>query len=133
MKKIHSLPINSLRLIAHEHVLQLEKQDNKLNVFKKQISLEETMNEIILVAKTSAKGQVQVVFTDQPFSDRVSVEDVLLNSNMGIIMFNTDKRNGVLFRTVIVVDHLWSADFKVYQAQYGLSNKYLKPYEGPSK
>ena len=122
--KLRASTENLLRLAASERVRQLEKQDHNLNVVVKQLELLETVNEIILMANNSPKGLVEIVFTEKS-NPEFSNEEVIRNSVESISSFNTADMDTRLYRTVIIVDPLWSNDLKVLQAPYGSDNSYL--------
>ena len=87
------------------------------------------MQEVILLAKRSPKGQIDVVFSHTDLPHKAKAADVIKNSSMIVSVFNTIERDGLMFRTVIVIDATWSDNYKVYQTQYGLDNSHLMPYE----
>jgi hypothetical protein len=133
MKKISDSTKNLLRLKGYEHIRTLQTVEGAENVFKKQIRINHTIEELIFTANHCPKGVVEVVFAGKGFNKTTEAEEIILDSDNIISFFNTDKREGLMFRTVIVVDMYWSDDFKVFQCEFGLSNKYLKKYESTSK
>lgn len=131
MRKVDPLASNTLMLIANEHVRQLEKQDPRLNVIRKQVEMRERMEEIIYLARTAPKGRIDVVFASQDYPPRTQPSKIIDEARQIVSFFNVSpsSRKGVMMRTVFVINVMWSDHIKAYQVQYGFSDLNLKPYE----
>jgi len=129
MRNINAQTQNLLMLHANEHVRQLEKKHSGMNILKKQIELRERMSDIIYLARTSVKGQVEFVFASTDYPKNTAPEKIMDESLMKVSTFNTLDRKGIMMRTVIVIDPLWSDNYRAYQCQYGYSDLHLQPYE----
>ena len=125
--KLSNFTQNLIRLAALERVHQLEETSDSLNVIDKQLELTELADEIILRANKAPSGLVEVIFPTIQTKKETKIEKILLNSTK-ISGFNVSKPEDLnsIFRTVIVVDKLWSSDLRVLQSEYGLPNSYLK-------
>ena len=87
------------------------------------------MADIIYLARTSVKGQVEFVFASADYPKNTEPEKIMDESLMKISTFNTINRKGIMMRTVIIIDPLWSDNYQAYQCQYGYSDLHLQPYE----
>ena len=126
-RKLSKQTENLIRLAALERVRQLEETSENLNVIDKQIELTEVADQIILRANKAPAGLVEVVFTNNNSRRKARIEDLLLTGDK-ICGFNIGDPTSIhsLFRTVIVVDKIWSDNLEVYQSEYGLADSYLK-------
>ena len=129
MRKIDALVQNTLMLMANEHVRQLEKQNPGINILRKQIDLRERMSEVIHLARNSPKGQVEIVFASKDYPKKTRPVEIMDESLLRYSFFNTVERKGVMIRTVLVIDPLWSDNIAAFQCQYGYSDLHLQPYE----
>ena len=125
--KLSKFTENLIRLAALERVHQLEEISDNINVIDKQIEFTEIADEIILRANKAPQGKVEIVFPNKRVKKEAKIEDILLNSD-GISGYNVNNTTKIhsLFRTVIVVDHMWTSNLQVYQCEYGLDDSYLK-------
>jgi hypothetical protein len=121
---------NLIRLNVLERMKQLEEKGQTKNILQKQLEMEDTMNMVLNYANNHASsGIVEIVFTDKKFKSDTSISRILLNSIHKISGFNVydpESRN-TLFRTVIVIDPLWSDDIAVFESEYGMPDKFLRP------
>lgn len=126
--KLSTFTENLIRLAALERVHQLEEISDNINVIDKQIEFTEIADQIILRANKAPRGLVEVIFSNKRTKRDAEIENILLNSEGTISGFNVGNPASVhsLFRTVIVVDHMWSPNLEVYQSEYGLDDSYLK-------
>ena len=125
--KLSKFTENLIRLAALERVRQLEEISDNINVIDKQIEFTELADEIILRANKAPKGLIEVVFSSGKNKRDAKIENILLNSEGKISGFNVNNITTVhsMFRTVIVVDHMWSSNLEIYQSEYGLDDSYL--------
>ena len=125
--KLSKFTENLIRLAALERVHQLEEISDNINVIDKQIEFTEIADEIILRANKAPKGLIEVVFSNGRNKREAKIEDILLNSESKISGFNVSNPTEIrsMFRTVIIVDHMWSSNLEVYQSEYGLDDSYL--------
>lgn len=130
-KKLNSFGENLLRLAFVERLRQLEKKEDNPNIIKKQLELDQIADELVMTINHCPKGLIEIVFTDKKFSSDTHVSRILLNSMAKVSSFNiTDpEQESILFRTVIVIDPMWSDKFKIYQSEYGLPDGMLKTYK----
>lgn len=120
---------NTLRLMASERVLQLEKFTDNINVIDKQLSIKKTMTDIIMRANSAPNGLVEVIFLGRKLKKESPVERILLHSKITVSGFNIQDPEEAtsLFRTLIVVDPTWDTDkIEVYGTEYGLPIKFMK-------
>jgi hypothetical protein len=129
MRKIDPKVQNTLMLIANEHVRQLEHINPKMSVVRKQQELRQIMAEVILLAKTAPKGQIEIIFAGKDYGKKTRPVQIMDEALQKFVFFNTVERKGVMMRTVIVIDPLWSDNFKVFHCQYGFSDLNLKENE----
>lgn len=126
--KLRNSTENLIRLAALERTQQLERISDNENVLDKQLDLMKTVNEIILRANKAPKGIVEIVFLKESAKREERPEKLLLSADNRISSFNVEKPSNVhsLFRTVIVVDKMWSSNIRVFQSEAGLPDSYLK-------
>lgn len=116
-------------LMANEHARQLEKQNSGMNILRKQLDLRERMSEVILLARTSPKGQIDVVFASKDYPKKTRPEVITDESRLRFSFFNTVERKGLMMRTVIVINPLWGDNIIAFQCQYGYTDLHLQTYE----
>jgi len=126
--KLRNSTENVIRLAALERTQQLERISDNENVIDKQLDIMRIANEIILRANKAPKGVIEVVFLKESAKREERPEKLMLMSDYKVVTFNVEEPSKIhsLFRTVIVVDKMWSDNIRVFQSEYGLSDSYLK-------
>lgn len=125
---LNSFTENLIRLTALERVHQLGETSDNENLLDKQLEITELVDQIILRANKAPAGIVEVVFGGRKTRKDADIETLLQTtickiSGPNVFDFTALKSP---FRTVIVVDHMWSPNLKVYQSEYGLADSYLR-------
>ena len=126
--KLRNSTENVIRLAALERTQQLERISDNENVIDKQLDIMRIANEIILRANKAPKGVIEVVFLKESAKREERPEKLMLMSDYKVATFNVEEPSKIhsLFRTVIVVDKMWSDNIRVFQSEYGLNDSYLK-------
>ena len=126
MSKINPFVLNILHSVRQETMLQIaERGDPDLDITQKQLQLKETMTQVILLAKSSPKGEVSIIISGKNFPKNASADMMLKNSKVKVSFFNTDNFEGHLTRTYIFIDAMWSTNFRVFRCSMKLDDSYL--------